>query len=40
MKKDEESVSAVADLIQGWVNPFSEKEGLINISTARTARYK
>ena len=37
MKKDEEAVSSVADLIQGCVNPFSEKEGPINISIARTA---
>ena len=37
MKKYEEAVSAVVDLIQGWINPFSEKQGLINISTARIA---
>ena len=37
MKKDEEAVSAVVDLIQRWINPFSKKQGLINISTARTA---
>ncbi len=37
IKKDEEVVSAVLDLIQGWINPFSENQGIINISTARTA---
>ena len=37
MKKDEEAVSSIVDLIQGWINPFSEKQGLINISTARIA---
>ena len=37
IQKDEESVSAVVSLIQGWVNPFSEKQDLISISTAKTA---
>ena len=36
-KKDEEAVSAVVHLIEGWVNPFTEKQDLISISTARTA---
>ena len=30
-------MSAVVDLIQGWVNPFAEKQDLINISIAKTA---
>ena len=37
IKKDEEAVSAIIHLIQGWFNPFSEKQDLISISTARTA---
>ncbi len=37
MKSDEEAVSTVVHLIQGWVNPFAEKQGLISISIARTA---
>ena len=35
--KNEEAVSAVVHLIEGWVNPFAEKQELISISTARTA---
>ncbi len=34
IQKDEETVSVVVSLIQGWVNPFSEKQDLISISTA------
>ena len=37
IKKDEEAVSAVVHLIEGWVNPFAEKQDHIIISTARTA---
>ena len=37
IKKDEEAVWAVVHLIEGWVNPFAEKQDLISISTARTA---
>ena len=37
IKKDGEAVSAVVHLIEGWVNPFAEKQDLISISTARTA---
>ena len=37
IKKDEEAVSAVVHLIEGWVNPFTEKQDLISTSTARTA---
>ena len=37
IKKDEEAVSAVVHLIEGWVNPFAEKQDLNSISTARTA---
>ena len=37
IKRDQEAVSAVVHLIQGWVNPFAEKQVLISISTARTA---
>ena len=37
IKKNEEAVSAIIHLIQGWINPFSEKQDLISISTARTA---
>ena len=32
IKKDEEAVSAIIHLIQGWINPFSEKQDLISIS--------
>jgi len=35
--KPEEGISAVVDLIQERVNPFSDKQDLINISTARKA---
>lgn len=35
IKKDEEPVSAVVSLIQGWVNPFAEKQDLMSISTAK-----
>ena len=34
--KDEQAVSAVVDLVKGWINPFSENLELINISTAKT----
>lgn len=37
IKKDEQAVSSIVDLIQGWVNPFSESHNLISISTAKTA---
>ncbi len=37
IQKDEEAVSAVVNLIQGWVNPFAEKQDLISISTAKSA---
>lgn len=37
IKKDEQAVSSIVDLIQGWVNPFSESHNLICISTAKTA---
>ena len=37
MKKDEQAASAIVDLIQGWVNPFSESQDLISISTAKKA---
>jgi len=37
IQKDEETVSAVVSLIQAWVNPFSEKQDLISISTAKSA---
>jgi hypothetical protein len=37
IKKDEEAVSRVVGLIQGWVNPFAEKQDLISISTAKAA---
>ena len=30
-------MSAVVHIIEGWVNPFAEKQDLISISTARTA---
>ena len=35
MQKDEKAVSAVVDLIQGWINPFAEKQDLVCISTAK-----
>lgn len=34
MQNDEESVTAVVGLIQGWVNPFADIQDLISISTA------
>ena len=37
MQKDEEAVSAVVALIQGWINPFAGKQDLISISTAKSA---
>ena len=37
IKKTQEAVSAVVQLIQGWINPFAEKQDLVSISTARTA---
>lgn len=37
MKKDEEAVSSVVDLIQGWINPFHQNEDLVSISTAKAA---
>ena len=36
-KKDEQAVSSIIDLIQGWVNPFTESQDLISISTAKEA---
>ena len=35
IQKDEESVSAVESLIKVWMNPFSEKQDLVSISTAK-----
>ena len=35
IKKDEQAVPAVVELIRGWTNPFSENQDL-NISTAKT----
>ena len=35
LQKDEEAVSAVVGLINGWVNPFVGKQDLINIFTAK-----
>ena len=37
LQKDEEAVSAVVGLINGWVNPFAGKQDLINIFTAKAA---
>ena len=37
INKDEETVSAVFNLIQAWANPFSEKQDLISLSTAKSA---
>ena len=37
IKKDEQAVSSIVDLIQGWVNPFSESQDLVSISTAKKA---
>ena len=37
IKKTEETVSGVIQLIQGWINPFAEKQDLVSVSTARTA---
>ena len=37
IRKDEEVVSAVVDVIQGWINPYAEKQDLISISNAKTA---
>ena len=36
-KKDEQAVLSIVDLIQRWVNPFSENQDLISISTAKKA---
>ena len=35
IKKDEQAVSAVVELIRGWTNPFSENQDLVSISTAK-----
>ena len=37
IKKTEETVSGVIKLIQGWINPFADKQDLVSVSTARTA---
>lgn len=37
IKKDEQVVSAVFQLIQGWTNPFAVNQNLVSISTARIA---
>jgi len=37
IRKDEDDVSAVVSLLQGWINPFSENQELISISTAKAA---
>jgi len=36
-KRDELAVSSIVDLIQGWVNPFSESQEPISISTTKKA---
>ena len=36
MHKDDDVVSSVADLIKEWVKPFSDKQALVSISTAKT----
>ena len=36
IKKDEQAVSAVMEIIKEWNNPFSENHGLASISTAKT----
>ena len=35
IKTDEKAVSAVVDLVKGWINPFAEKQELVCISTAK-----
>lgn len=35
IKKDEQAVSAVVELIRGWTNPFSGNQDLVSISTAK-----
>ena len=35
IKTDENAVSAVVDLVQGWINPFADKQELVCISTAK-----
>ena len=40
IRRDELAVSSIVDLIQGWVNPFSESQELISISTAKKAPRK
>ena len=37
IQKDEKAVSAVTDIVSGWINPFAEKQDLIYISTAKAA---
>ena len=37
IQKEEKAVLAVVDLIQGWINPFAEKQDLVSISTAKAA---
>lgn len=36
IKKDEEAITAVVEVIQGWNNPFSDsQQELVSISTAK-----
>lgn len=37
IERDEEDVSAVVNVLQGWVNPFSGSQDIISLSTARVA---
>ena len=37
VQKDEKAVSAVVDLIQGWIKQFSEKQELVCIASAKVA---
>ena len=37
IQKDAETVATVCELIQGWINPLTENQDLLSISTARKA---
>ncbi|XP_065900210.1 uncharacterized protein [Dysidea avara] len=37
IQKDAETAATVCELIQGWINPFTENQDLLSISTARKA---
>jgi hypothetical protein len=39
IQRDEQAVAVVVGLIKKWINPFTEKQNLVNISTVRVAPH-